>query len=83
MPVMHPVESSNIEAIGYDEEEEMLYVAFTAKRTTPRTLYQYFNVSPDEFSNFLAADSKGKYFHQYIREAKFYNKLDIGALAYS
>jgi len=82
MPVMHPVESSNIEAIGYDEEDEMLYVAFTAKRTTPRTLYRYFNVSPEEFSNFLAADSKGKYFHQNIRETKFYDKLDIGNLAY-
>jgi len=80
MPVMHAVESSNIEAIGYDETEGLLYVAFSAKRNTPRTLYQYFNVSPDEFGQFLGAESKGKWFHQNIREEKPYTKMDIGLL---
>lgn len=86
MPVMHPVESSNLEAVGYDEEEEILYIAFRPKRNTPRTLYRYFNVPGQTFSDLLntnaAGGSVGKYFHRNIREVYPYDgPLDTGALA--
>lgn len=78
MPVMHAVDSSNLEALGYDEEENLLYIVFKAKRNTPQTLYRYFDVSGAEFGNLLSAESQGKYFHQNIREQKLYDKLDVG-----
>jgi len=82
MPVMHPVESSNLEGVGYDEEEEILYISFRPKRNTPRTLYRYFNVPGQIFSDLLNAESKGKYFHRNIREVFPYDgPLDVGALA--
>jgi hypothetical protein len=82
MPVMHPVDSSNLEAVGYDEEESLLYVAFAPKRNTSRTLYRYFNVDSSVFSGLLSAESKGKYFHQNIRNEGYpYDKLDIGLLS--
>lgn len=81
MPVMHPIESTNLEAAGYDEEEQILYVAFKPKRTTPRTLYRYFNVPSEIFSGLLNSESKGKYFHQNIREMYAYDgPLDTGVL---
>ena len=81
MPIMHPIESSNLEGTGYDEEERILYVAFKPKRNTPRTLYRYFEVPSDVFSGLLNAESKGKYFHQNIREAFAYDgPLDVGTL---
>ncbi len=84
MPVMHPVQSSNLEAVGYDEEENLLYVAFNAKRNTPRTLYRYFEVAPEVFSDLLNSGSKGQYFHQNIRNSGYaYDKLDIGLLSES
>lgn len=82
MPVMHPVESSNLEGVGYDEEEELLYIAFRPKRNTPRTLYRYFNVPAQTFSDLLNAESKGKYFHRNVREVFPYDgPLDVGAMA--
>lgn len=81
MPVMHAVESSNLEAVGYDEEEQILYIAFRPKRQTPRTLYRYFNVTGEEFSALLNAESKGKWFAQNIKKVKPYAKVEIGSLA--
>jgi hypothetical protein len=80
MPEMIPVKSSNLEAVGYIPEEELLYIIFAEKRSTPRTLYRYSNVSQSEFDDLLAADSQGKYFHQYIRNTKPYTgPIDPGA----
>jgi|GEM_PF-1922842 len=81
MPVMHAVESSNLEAVGYDEEEGLLYISFKPKRQTPRTMYRYFNVTPEEFSSLLNVESKGKWFAQNIRNTKPYDKIDIGSLS--
>jgi hypothetical protein len=79
---MHPVQSSNLEAIGYDEEENLLYVAFSEKHNTPRTLYRYFDVDESVFEGLLNSESKGKYFYKNIRNSGYaYTKLDIGLLA--
>lgn len=72
IPEMIPVRSSNLEAVGYDPEDELLYIIFSEKRSTQRTLYRYSNVSQSEFDGLLSADSKGKYFHQVIRNSKPY-----------
>ena len=56
------VESSNIEAIGYDEEDESLYVRFNSK-----TQYVYYNVPDEEHQEFLDADSKGKFLNENIK----------------
>lgn len=72
MPEMIPVESSNLEAVGYDPDEELLYIIFKEKRSTPRTLYRYSNVSQEEFDGLLSAESQGKYFHSVIRNSKPY-----------
>ena len=82
MPIMHPIESSNLEGVGYDEEEQILYVAFKPKRSTPRTLYRYFEVPSETFSGLLSAESKGKYFHWEIRDVFAYDgPLDVGMMA--
>ncbi len=62
MPEMIPVESSNIEAIRYDAIEQKLFVRFKTGR-----LYSYQGVSKDIFDEFMAAESKGRYFVQHIK----------------
>ncbi len=65
LPSMTPVESSNLEAIGFDGEA--IAVRFHNGRT-----YRY-TADPDEadiakvFDAFASADSKGRYFAQHIR----------------
>ena len=59
---MIPVESSNIDSIGYDADSKELYVKFlTGVR------YKYSNVPERKFINFITAESYGKYFAEYIR----------------
>ena len=57
-----PVESSNIEKIGYDAESETLYVGFLNN-----TLYQYEGVTISTYFAFLRADSFGKFFNSVIK----------------
>jgi hypothetical protein len=59
---MNPVTSSNIGAIGYDGEAQVLHVQFTSGRK-----YAYFNVPLEVYDAFLSADSKGKFFAANIR----------------
>lgn len=56
------VTSSNIYMIGYDEDENALYVTFHSGST-----YEYINVPKHVFISFLAAESKGKYFYSWVR----------------
>ena len=69
-PAMTPVDSSNIDAIGYDEDERKLYVRFTSART-----YVYFDVSPDTHQELIQADSKGSYLNREIRHNYEYEEL--------
>jgi hypothetical protein len=61
-PIMHPVESSNIEAIGYDRANGSLLVDFLSG-----SRYRYLDVSVRHFQEFLAAPSKGQYLNQQIK----------------
>lgn len=65
-----PVDSSNIAEIGYDPDSATLEVLFNNE-----SLYQYFDVPETVYEEFLAADSKGKYFNANIRNSYRYDKL--------
>lgn len=54
--------SSNVVCISYDAETQTLEVEFKGGGT-----YRYHLVPPDVFQQFLAADSKGKYFIAHVR----------------
>lgn len=59
-----PVKSSTIAEIGYETSSATLEILFLSGGT-----YQYFDVPESQYSSFLGADSKGKYFHANIRDA--------------
>lgn len=59
---MVPVVSSNIAAVGYDENTHMLAVQFSNGRT-----YRYAGVPNGEFQNLLNASSVGSYFASNIK----------------
>lgn len=61
---MKAVESSNITAIGYDEEDKRLRVTFKSGAT-----YDYLNVEPGTHAALIEADSVGSAFHRLIRSA--------------
>ena len=68
---MHYVESSNIEAIGYDVDRRQLHVRFLKTGAT----YVYDDVDEWVFNEFLQSESKGRYFNQNIREAYSFGRL--------
>lgn len=65
-----PVSSSNISAIGYDSDTEMLEVEFING-----AVYSYSGVPLGEFNSFMIADSKGQYLHANIKGRYPYVKL--------
>ncbi len=56
------VESSNVEAIGYNEDLEILQIEFKNK-----LIYQYFNVPKDVYKEMTEANSVGQFFHTNIK----------------
>lgn len=56
-------ESSAIDSIDYDIENEQLTIVFHQRGS-----YVYFDFPPDEFANFNFAASRGTYFNLYIRD---------------
>ena len=71
MPEMHYVDSSNIEAIGYDPDTQQLHVRFVKSGET----YVYYDVEEWVFQEFMQADSKGTYLNNQIKERFQYSKL--------
>lgn len=65
-----PVSSSNISAIGYDEDSQVLEVEFINGG-----VYSYSSVPAGEYDGFVNADSKGKYFHANIKDRYPFIKL--------
>ena len=77
---MHPVKSSNLQAVGYDLSLAVLFVAFTPPAHSPDaegSLYAYFSV-PDEVAaglihaSTMIEESCGSYFSTHIKPAKNY-----------
>lgn len=71
MPEMHFVDSSNIEAIGYDADNMALYVQFLKTGET----YVYENVEEWKFEEMLQADSKGRNLNAEIKPGHSFYKL--------
>lgn len=67
---MIKVDSSNIDKIGYHEDEETLRIDFKNG-----TAYLYSNVPQMVFKSLLDAESKGKYFSSVIKKNFTFRKL--------
>lgn len=63
MPDMQYVDSTNIEAIGYDASSQELHVRFLKSGDT----YVYYAVDEWVFVEFMQSDSKGKYLNANIK----------------
>jgi KTSC domain len=62
-PDMQWVDSSNVEALGYDSEAMDLYVQFKSGSS----LYIYENVPESTFHDLMSAPSKGSYLNREIK----------------
>jgi hypothetical protein len=71
MPDMIFVDSSNIEAIGYDSATRELHVRFLKSGET----YVYYEVEDWMFEDFQRADSKGVFFNTNIKDKYHFGKL--------
>lgn len=54
--------SSRIAAIGYDPEDFILEVEFHGN-----SVYQYKPFTPEGYTSFMKAESKGKFFEHYVK----------------
>jgi KTSC domain len=64
---LHSVESSMIQAFGYDAETKTLLVIFNSGKA-----YRYFQVPPKVYKQLLAADSKGSYMRDWVIDCYAY-----------
>jgi hypothetical protein len=69
MPDMQPVSSSNIAAVGYDAENQTVYVQFLNGST-----YAYKGVPEHEFENLLTAPSVGSYLNRNFKNVYPYER---------
>lgn len=69
IPDMQPVSSSNIEAVGYDAENETVYVQFLNGST-----YAYRGVPEHEFENLRTAPSVGSYLNRNFKNVYPYER---------
>ena len=69
---MKPVESSTIEAIGYDPETRQMKVRFKSGGT-----YSYDGVPAHEHAKLMGAESHGSHFHKHIKSKYKANKLEV------
>lgn len=60
--IMVPVESTNVEAVGYDPDRSRLWVRF---KGGPH--YRYEGVPRPVYDALLAAPSKGQYLHREVK----------------
>ena len=68
---MPRVESSAIFRLNYDPDTATLFVVFV-----DGDLYAYFDVPPSVFDAFLAAESKGRFFADEIRDRYEFHKVE-------
>lgn len=67
---MIPVESSNLNSVGYDPDRAVLVIEFHHGG-----VYEYYDVPESEYTGLLEAESKGKYFHAHIKDVYDYEKI--------
>ena len=66
-----PVESSLIRSVGYDLTNSILEIELTGEGR----VYEYFDVPLSVYSELMAAESKGEYFNNYIRDLYSYQQV--------
>ncbi|MYA59628.1 MAG: KTSC domain-containing protein [Chloroflexi bacterium] len=66
----YSVASSNLASVGYDTPTQTLEVEFLSG-----SVYQYYNVPENIYEQLMHAGSKGRFFHQYIRNAYPYSRI--------
>lgn len=71
MPDMQYVDSSNIEAIGYDGNNRELHVRFLESGET----YVYEDVDEAVFQDMLQTESKGSFLNRQIKPSHNFRKL--------
>ena len=69
IPEMQSVSSSNIAAVGYDEESQAVYVQFLNGST-----YKYKGVPRHEFDNLRTASSVGSYLNRNYKNVYPYER---------
>lgn len=69
MPDMQPVSSSNIAAVGYDAENQTVYVQYLKGST-----YAYKGVPEHEFENLRTAPSVGSYLNRNFKNVYPYER---------
>jgi hypothetical protein len=62
MPEMTYVDSTNVEAIGYDEVAQELYVQFLGSG-----MYVYYDVPQEVYDELINAPSKGRFLNEAIK----------------
>ncbi len=70
-PKMHPVSSSNVAELGYDENNQQLYVRFVSG-----SLYRYSNVPIYEYEALDNAPSIGSYLNRNLKNVYPYERLE-------
>lgn len=65
------VDSSVIAAVEYYEAGQQLDIELTNG-----SIYRYLDVPPAVFEAFMAADSKGRYYNDRIRDVYLYERLN-------
>lgn len=71
LPEMISVISSNIDSIGYDEQNQVVYVRFLKEG-----LYIYKGVPQHEFQNLLEAPSHGSYLNRNFKNVYPYERIE-------
>ena len=64
------VSSSNVRAVGYDAEEQILEVEFHSG-----SIYHYFNVPEHKYEGLMRAASKGGYLNDHIKNVYRYRQI--------
>lgn len=65
---LQTVDSSQVKAIGYDEETQTLAVTFTRG---VGAIYHYPNVTKEIYEAFIGAESIGQFFGKFIKPLAF------------
>jgi hypothetical protein len=59
-----PVQSSNIAAVGYDQDQKILFIQFKGKET----IYEHRGVPFDTYELMMSADSIGSFYARNIKK---------------
>ena len=68
---MTPVESSNVESVGYDPGTAEMHVRFK-----DGGLYRYEGVHQETYDELMAAESVGTYLHQTVKGQHAHERLE-------